>query len=291
MYSDKLFIPYFEFYITNVCNLACTGCNRFNNYKFSGYQQWSDYKDIYAEWSRQVVPGSMAILGGEPLLNPTFMDWVRGVRSCWPDVFMRIVTNGFYLDRVKGLYDFLRDDPQTQLYIGVHNKQHKKQIIDKVTNFLTQPILTVHNNDKTYQEYIELTDSNDVRCRIEYNWWFHQGTLIDQDGQLSLHNSDVVKAHTNCHMKTCHHFVKGELYKCGVVAVLPDFAKQHHMDLDDHSRTMINAYKSLKITDTYEDKKKFIENLDQPIDQCRFCPETYQGQQIYAQEKKVLFHR
>lgn len=289
--QDKIFIPYFEFYITNVCNLACAGCNRFNNYKFTGYQKWSDYKEIYKRWSQELIPGSMAILGGEPLLNPTFMDWVTGVRSFWPKTFIRIITNGFYLDRVPDLYNFIKQDNNIEIWIGIHNKQHKKLIIEKVSNFLSGPTNKVHNKNNLYQEFVELIDSNGVKCKIEYNWWFHQGTIINQDGNLGLHSSDPVKAHTNCHMKSCHHFIKGELYKCGVVAVLPEFAEQHDITIDNTDRLLLNSYKSLKITDTYEVKKSFIENLDKPIDQCKFCPETYEGRQIFAQEKKVLFHK
>ena len=39
-------LNYAEFYITNVCNLNCTECNRFNNYHFSGHQRWDDYSDV-----------------------------------------------------------------------------------------------------------------------------------------------------------------------------------------------------------------------------------------------------
>jgi molybdenum cofactor biosynthesis enzyme MoaA len=36
-----------EVYITNVCNLSCRGCNRFNNYNFKGHQLWADHADEY----------------------------------------------------------------------------------------------------------------------------------------------------------------------------------------------------------------------------------------------------
>jgi organic radical activating enzyme len=70
-----------EFYITNVCNLNCVNCNRFNNHDFSGYQKWSDYKEIYAQWSRHIRLQRVTILGGEPLLNPTILDWIDGINE------------------------------------------------------------------------------------------------------------------------------------------------------------------------------------------------------------------
>jgi hypothetical protein len=53
---SKLHISYAEFYIINVCNLACAACNRFNNYNFTGYQHWSDYADIYQKFGEYLKP-------------------------------------------------------------------------------------------------------------------------------------------------------------------------------------------------------------------------------------------
>lgn len=36
-----------EFHITNVCNLNCSACNKYNNYFYSGHYLWDDYKDFY----------------------------------------------------------------------------------------------------------------------------------------------------------------------------------------------------------------------------------------------------
>ena len=41
--DPRTFIPNIEFYITNVCNIACPQCNRFNNWNFKGHQIWKDY--------------------------------------------------------------------------------------------------------------------------------------------------------------------------------------------------------------------------------------------------------
>jgi organic radical activating enzyme len=72
-----------EFYITNVCNLNCFNCNRFNNFDFKGYQKWSDYKEIYTQWAQHVKLQRVTILGGEPLLNPTILDWIDGINGLW----------------------------------------------------------------------------------------------------------------------------------------------------------------------------------------------------------------
>ena len=52
--NKKFQLDYVEFYITNVCNLTCQGCNRFNSFKFKGWQKWEDYADTYKQWSEQI---------------------------------------------------------------------------------------------------------------------------------------------------------------------------------------------------------------------------------------------
>ncbi len=281
----KLRIPYVEFYIINVCNLACQGCNRFNNYNFTGYQRWDDYADVYAQWAKEVQPNTIGLLGGEPLLNPTFMDWVQGINSLWPATKLRIITNGFRLDRVPELYDTLKNKRVIELWVGIHNKQHKQEIIQKVKNFTQAPHKVEFNSDDPYRQYMIITDAAGVKVRVGYNWWFHQGAIIKQDNALTLHNSDPVKAHEICHMKTCHHFIKGKLYKCGVAAVLPEFDQQHKLSLSTEDRELLHSYQPLSIEDS---KAEFIAKLTDPIDQCKFCPEQYNGDQIYAKQKKEL---
>lgn len=278
-------IPYVEFYIINVCNLACTGCNRFNNYNFTGYQRWEDYADVYAQWAREVQPGSIGLLGGEPLLNPTFMSWVHGISTLWPTTKLRIITNGFRLDRVPELYETIKSNPRIELWVGIHNKQHKQEIVQKVRNFGQAPHTVKFNTDDPYQQYMIITDANGVKIHVEYNWWFHQGAIVKTDTGLTLHNSDPQTAHDICHMKTCHHFIRGKLYKCGVAAVLPEFDQQHQLALSAEDRALLTSYRPLSIDDS---KAEFIAKLGEPIPQCKFCPAQYNGEQIYAKQKKEL---
>lgn len=282
----KIKIPYAEFYITNVCNLSCPGCNRFNNYKFTGYQRWDDYSEVYAQWAQQVDIGNIGILGGEPLLNPTFMAWVTGINQLWPSCRIRIISNGFRLSQQTNLYALLKQHRNIELWVGIHNKQHKKEIVQKVKDFTQSPHTVEFNTDNPYQQYMIITDANGVCVRIEYNWWFHQGAIVKIDNTLSLHQSDPQKAHDICHMKTCHHFVKGQLYKCGVVAVLPEFNQQHNLLLNTDDSDLLNGYQPLTIENN--NKAEFIAALSQPIPQCKFCPEVYHGDQIYAKHKKDL---
>ena len=278
-------LDYVEFYITNVCNLTCEGCNRFNNYKFKGYQRWDDYKEIYKEWGKELRVNNIAILGGEPLLNPDFTKWLTGIQNIWPDSRIEIVTNGYRLNYIKGLYDQLNDNKNLWLNVGIHNKQSKKLILENIKNFLVEPLRFEYNQQNKYGQFLYITYANNVKIKVEYNWWFHQGALIKEENKFGLHQSDVKKAHDICHMKTCHHFIEGKLYKCGVVALLPKFAEQFQLQLSAEDKELMLNYVPLSIKNSIDEKKDFIQNLKNSIPQCKFCPEQYNGKQIYAIEK------
>lgn len=289
MPNVKLHLGYAEFYITNVCNLACKGCNRFNNVKFKGWQDWKDYQEIYYQWSQQLDLGSISILGGEPLLNPSFNCWVLGLRKLWPNALLRIASNGTQLDKHHDFYEILKDDRRIRFSVCVHNKIHKQDLIEKVKNFMVGPFESKFD-PTPYRECLTLTDSNGVKVDIWYNWWFHQGAVITnlETGRFTLHQSDPIKAHEICHSKTCHHFESGMLYKCGPSSLFKQFDKQFGLELSDQDQLLINSYRPLKIDDDIHAKKNFLSNISNPIPQCKFCPEQYHGEQIWAQKKQDL---
>lgn len=281
--QDKLQIDLVEFYITNVCNLTCKGCNRFNDTKFRGWQNWHDYRDVYTQWSQQLIWNTASIMGGEPLLNPSLYDWIDGINGLWKKT-VDIASNGTQIHLHPKLYDYIRDG-KARVNIAIHNKKHKKVIIDRVKSIMRGPFRFTFDNEP-FRERLTITDSRLVSIRIQYEWWFHQGAVIYRpDGSRTLHQSDVQKAHRNCHSKYCHHFDKGVLYKCGPSALFPEYDKQHGLDLSPQDRTLMLEVPRLTIDDSIETKKRFLESIRDPIPQCKFCPETYIGQQIFSESK------
>ena len=286
----KLHLPEIEFYITNVCNLTCKGCNRFNNYKFQGFQRWEDHEEIYSQWAKELDLSRMCIMGGEPLLNPTLYEWIAGLRKLWPQAPLMITSNGTQLHNHKDLYNILLEDRMINYEISLHNKMSKKMIIDKVENFLVGPFK--HEFDGTeYREVLTIADSNNIKIKIRYNWWFHQGAIKTTETGYILHSSDREQAHKICHSKTCHHFDHGALYKCGPVAKFPEFDQQFNLELTPEDREIMLGYRPLQATDSMEVKQAFMDNINNSIPQCKFCPDEYHGEQIFAVEKKVFFKK
>lgn len=301
--DPRYLIPNIEFYITNVCNLTCSNCNRFNNHDFGGWQRWQDYQHIYQQWAEKIRLQRITVLGGEPLLNPSVMDWVDGINQLWQKS-VQILTNGTRLNHVPNLYDRLNRwcDPQQpwiKNWIGVslHNANDRERCFETIEKFLKGPVEYVHRSDPKNKNSAytmggdhAFIDSNRVKvCVWEYQDFYTAAVQKTASGQFTLHNSNAVTAHQVCGFAQfkCYHFVRGKIYKCGPVALFPEFDQQHVFDISDQDRALLNSYEPLSVDQFDQMGIQFMQNIDQPIPQCKFCPEKFTMTQLHAVSKKL----
>ena len=234
--------PVVEFYITNVCNLSCSGCNRFNNYNFRGHQLWADHADAYEAWAKRLDLPRITIIGGEPTLNPDLELWAMNLRRLWPKAVIMVQTNGTY-QRSEHI------DFWGKYNIGYGVSLHDPKTTDEI-----------RERWKHRAGFIEA-------------YTFHQSTVIKQDDHFVLHKSDPVRAFNACDMKHDHTMYQGKLYKCPAMSNLPDFNQQFDLRLDDHQRELLYSYKPLSADCSEEELQQFAATKDQHIAQCEFCPQ------------------
>jgi len=313
-----LSLEYCEFYITNVCNLNCPRCNRFNNYAFGGHQRWADYADIYRSWSQRLDIKRIGILGGEPMLNPDFDQWIQGITDLWPRSQIVIMTNGTQFKRWPNLYQFLlRYRARIRIDVNRHNKTseqdtlasieafypgpYKKYYInsgyftqspdhDKQFEFKTNKVGSEIWHDPTFD--IAYKDSMGMFVRYATSDYF-DNICIEFDPELNClklpHMNNPQRAVEVCSSKWSHHLMKGLLYKCNVSAVLPEFVKQFPVSMTEDQRALIQSYQPADISFTNEELVKFIDNLQNghSIDQCQLCPVNFNSEQFAAGHKKI----
>lgn len=335
-------LKYAEFYITNVCNLNCTNCNRFNNFAFTGHQRWGDYADTYAQWAKVLDVDEFGILGGEPLLNPDFPQWLDGIASLWPNSRLKITTNGTQFKRWPDLYDqLLKYKDRIKLDVSLHNSDFKEEIIDCLNQWIVEPVSKTFrkswNSDElwvtsykqiadprwpncpTPEDFINLpkyiqdechnihgvsldywqqkiytarvVDANGLVIDLNPAWYFNESTVVHNlaTNQLSLNHSDPNEAVEICYSKQCHHFIRGKLYKCGPVGILPEFIQQFPVEISDEDRNLINNYTPAEVSWSEKQMTEFIAELKQykSIPQCTFCPSKMQPREFKAGTKKI----
>jgi hypothetical protein len=276
-------IPYLEFYITNVCNLTCENCNRFNNHSFKGWQAWNTYKDVYSEWAKFIDIEHIVIMGVESLLNPDILKWGKGLKQLWPKAGVEILSNGFHINRVSGLYELLRSR-LCWLGVTIHNINTQKELFDEIRNFLIPPI----TETLVSPGVIKIIDSNGVKIECGTNSEFTTSAVIKLDqNRYTLHQSDPDTAHKHCTFASnkCYHMVHGKLYKCGPVALFPEFNQQFNLELEPQDKELLTQYIPLSVQDYEKNHELFFSTLDQPIRQCKFCPDSYNFKPIFPTKK------
>jgi organic radical activating enzyme len=334
----KHFLDRAEFYITNVCNYNCEHCNRFNNYHFKGHQYWKDFKNVYKQWNDRLDLGAISILGGEPTLNPSIIEWIDGIATLWTTPKIEIVTNGTRLNYVKELYNTIKKhNGRVSIYIGLHDRTHLLDVQEEVYKFLDDIVLDkvvipdeinelwqleynkmkyvnwpdcptpndfknlpeeykkicehnnfTLNNFLAFNTYKKILDKNGVQVEIHIEDIFHESALnLNSDDTFTLHDSEPVKAHEICFEKHNHHFVKGNLYKCNVSAVLPMFQEQYNVNLTVRQRNVINNNKFVSANSADSEIQSFINNLKNKIPMCSVCPERPRAFVLKPSTKKI----
>jgi len=249
--------PVVEFYITNVCNLSCRGCNRFNDLNFKGHQRWADHALAYESWAKRLDLPRITIIGGEPTLNPDLELWAMNLRRLWPEAVIMIQTNGTY-QRSEHLTFW--NKYRVGFGLSLHDPATAEELKTKW---------------KGYAGEIEA-------------FTFHQSTVVKQDDHFILHNSDPVKAFNACDMKHDHTMYQGRLYKCPAMSNLPDFDQQFGLRLDKHQRELLYNYQPLTADCPEEKLQEFLSTKDTHIAQCEFCPQDLRWHTALGELKENL---
>jgi len=277
-------LKYSEVNITNVCNYSCTHCQSLNNYAFKGHQLWCDYKDEYQKLSEQLDIDQIQIIGGEPTLNPDFEKWVGGISNLWPDSKLQISTNGSCLDKLTpDIYQILSKHNGT-LWITCHDIKLYDGFLEFTKQFLDE-IVYDNNEPPARRVSRKFVDTNGVEIILDWTQTFVSSVIENIDNELSMKfNSDVDIAHDKCGFKNCHQIYKGKLYKCPLVSVLPDFLDQFDVAMTPDDRILAYSYQPLSADGNIVE---FVNSIDQPIPQCKFCPSEYAEHNFVGTEKKI----
>lgn len=273
----RIVVEKLEFYITNVCNLTCSGCNRYNNYKFAGHDDFDQYQHILERWAEKIDIIKPVILGGEPLLNPSINKWVTGLRRLWPDHYSpQIQSNGTRTDLVPGLYE---NCLRTGSWIGIslHRLHDREAVFARIRKFLQAPVREKTSGTQVGSTF-EFLDANNVQVHVWISDVFYQSNVIEgADGRFRVYDSDPQRAHDNCSFVKFknYHFIAGQIHKCGPAPLMQQFDQQFGLEVTAEQRQMIHDYGGLSIDEFDQRGEEFFRTLDDPLPQCRFCPESY----------------
>ena len=263
-----MILPFLETMITQACNISCLGCTNYSDLRHSGYVTWADGSRDIESWLGRIDINEFGIIGGEPLINPQWRDWIVGLREIMPAAQLRFTTNGLLLDRAPDILD----------------------LCESVGNIVFK--ITVHVNDERLEEHIRsfhLAKSwtpvvehgihrwvgpNNIRFQINRPQKFVK-TYKNDYQNMQPWNSDPAEAFDDCCQKTCPLLYQGRIYKCSTAGLLKDTLERFGNPNIEQWQPYLTS--GISVNDPDDAIQRFCDNFGSPNAICAQCPSSQTG--------------
>lgn len=258
-------LPFLETMITQVCNLACEGCTNYSDLKHKGYVPWSQGKDWLQDWLEKIEIKEFGIMGGEPLINPEWQDWLQGVRFLLPDSRIRFTTNGLLLSDASDTLDFCENLGNITFKITVH-------LDDQLLESTIKDLLSQRQWTPVTEYGIHRwAGPNGLRFQVNRPDTFLK-TFQNSYNNMLPWNSNPVDAFNACCQQTCPLLHEGRIYKCSTAGLLKSVLDRFDKPNWDQWQPYIDS--GIDPQDSSEKIFQFINNFGKPNSICGQCPSS-----------------
>jgi organic radical activating enzyme len=250
--------------IAYACNISCRGCISLSDFPRKGVASVEDIDAWLQYWHQYLDIDVLVLFGGEPMIHPDIVQVCKTIRKYYPTSTIRLITNGYLLDRVEPESWFAFEPFEIQ--VSVHRLDHESiinQQIKKILQVRANWKTTVLGNSSQHQQ-IEFALDRFKIYKSKFKDFVTPYQLINN--QLQPFQSDPVQAHSVCGSPNTPVLYKGALYKCPPVANLIDYTGENW-----------NSYQACH---TWEQLPEFVAQIGCAESVCAQCPENA-GQHSY----------
>lgn len=265
--SNKLCLPFLETMITQVCNLSCLGCTNYSDLKHAGYVSWQEGKQWLDRWLKKIDILDFGIMGGEPLINPEYKDWLIGVRELLPHSQIRFTTNGLLLHQHPELIDLMYELGNVSFKITVHvNDSKLENSIQQIFDRYNWKPVTEHGIDRWIT-------GNNFRFHVKRPQIFLKTYQNDYNNMMPW-NSSPEQAFKYCIQQTCPLLHQGLIYKCSTSGLLNQTLLKMAPQNIEHWQKYLTP--GISPDCDHEVLTKFVNNFGKHHSQCGQCPDFAQ---------------
>jgi hypothetical protein len=205
-----------------------------------------------APWASRLQPKTFSILGGEPTLNRELERIVRSAATLWPQSIIRLVSNGFLLNKHPGLAPLMAQ-LRGRAYIEVSSHHSSEEF--------QRRFRTVWELAKEWRAQgvnFQITAA-DERWTRRYKSSANRIDFLDGDPRAAW------KA---CAGKYCRQIYLGKLWKCPPVAYFGVWPSR--IQVDKVWRDLAASYVPLDTDCTDDELATFLAREEEEV--CRLCP-------------------
>lgn len=137
-FEDRTEIDYLALHITDYCNMNCAGCSVFSSLAEKG--AFPDFKEtleavalLKKKFDQVVV---FRVLGGEPTLNPKWLEICRWIRKIYPFADVEVVTNGTTILSMPE--EILRQMREEKIVFDITDYPVLRDKIDDINEYLNE---------------------------------------------------------------------------------------------------------------------------------------------------------
>lgn len=236
------------------------------DYKRKGWVSAAEGEIWLRQWSTRISPKKVCLFGGEPFLNRELAVWIKNVRRHWPSAVIKIITNGFYLDKIP-IIDMLDGPSELQVSLHFRDEEHKPRVISSLMETIGRSgrRFNIVSKQSKYEKLRLNADDIDIiiaefgEFRKPYKGYGKE--MLPSQGKPS-------DSHARCGSPNNPILYDNRLYKCGPIANLNDTLKQLGNDKPEWGQYL--QYKGLRSTDDLQD---FIDHINKPEWICSMCPD------------------
>lgn len=224
------------------CNLNCAGCDHFSPL---AEPEFADYESTERDFARLSFlfhghARQIRLMGGEPLLHPDLVKFLKMARKYFPDAAILIVTNGLLL----------------------LNQSEEFWLACKENNIIIRPTKYPISLDFKAMEKCAADHG------VEYSYYTNTGKVLkkmdfcklDVKGQQDSRRNFMFCGRAN----TCVNLHHGRLYTCPIVPMARHFNKAFGENMEDVPENSIDIYQA-------NSSREILEFLSKPILFCRYC--------------------
>lgn len=222
-------LPKLDIMIQYSCSLSCFGCVTMSDQPREGGVSIEEGESWLQAWSEILTVDTIGITGGEPLLNPDLLEWIRKVRQYFPSSHIKVTTNGMHLKEVSVL-PLLLELGNATLDVSLHVQgptanDIQKEILAQTMDVDPQWAMIPSGLDeiplKLQKDNITVTMSVWRRFTKPYH------------GVLKLirpwKSKQPSLSHASCGAPADPILFKNRIYKCGPIANLRDTLAIHDL--------------------------------------------------------------
>jgi hypothetical protein len=248
---EPISIPRLEMHVAHSCNLRCESCSHYTNHAHRGIVALAEADRWMKLWKPRVSPAVFTLAGGEPALHPRLTKFIQLARQHWPRAKLRLISNGFLLERHRNLPIVLRDT-NTNLCVSVHHSSPEYE--EKL-----QPVRALVDGwAANYAIEVEYLQSYAHWTRRYHGFGAAMRPFDDGQPRASWEI---------CPAKDCPQLFEGQIWKCAPLAYLPLQARKFHLS---GQWTPYLDYRPLPPDCTSDELRQFFARQDEQ--HCNMCP-------------------